>query len=266
MAQVSDDSALLVIIDEVIAQNAAVVDQIKSGKPNALGFLVGQAMKKSAGRANPKKLNELITRRISMFKKKWIVGVVVAFSLCVASVGISKAAARGAGDLYAKVELFSYALTTIQSEYVDQKSPQDLIYGALKGMLSSLDPHSQFMDPDEYKDLKIETQGKFGGLGIEITIKDNLLTVIAPIEDTPAWRAGIKAGDRIVKIGKDLTRDMSLDDAVKKLHGNPGTRVVITILRESEDLIRIFPLSVKLSMCRTLKTRISWKTILLMYA
>ena len=104
-------------------------------------------------------------------------------------------------------------------------------------------PHSQFMDPDEYKDLKTETQGKFGGLGIEITIKDNLLTVIAPIEDTPAWRAGIKAGDRIVKIGKDVTRDMSLDDAVKKLHGNPGTKVVITILRESEDLIQDFPIT-----------------------
>ena len=84
-------------------------------------------------------------------------------------------------------------LTTIQSEYVDEKSPQDLIYGALRGMLSSLDPHSQFMDPDEYKDLKTETEGKFGGLGIEISMKDNLLTVIAPVEDSPAWRAGIKA-------------------------------------------------------------------------
>lgn len=177
-----------------------------------------------------------------MFKKKWVGGIVLVFSLCVAIIGISQVTARGASDLYAKVELFSYALTTIQSEYVDQKSPQDLIYGALKGMLSSLDPHSQFMDPDEYKDLKIETQGKFGGLGIEITIKDDLLTVIAPIEDTPAWRAGIKAGDRIVKIGKEVTRDMSLDDAVKKLHGNPGTRVVITILRESEDLIKDIPI------------------------
>jgi carboxyl-terminal processing protease len=90
------------------------------------------------------------------------------------------------------------------------------------------------------KILKTETEGKFGGLGIEITIKDDLLTVIAPIEDSPAWRAGIKAGDRIVKINKDLTRDMSLDDAVKKLRGRSGNTGEITILRESEDVIRDF--------------------------
>jgi carboxyl-terminal processing protease len=96
------------------------------------------------------------------------------------------------------------------------------------------------MDPDEYKDLKTETAGKFGGLGVEITLKDNLLTVIAPLEDSPAWRAGIKAGDRIVKIDHDVTRDMSLDDAVKKMRGNPGTKVSITILREKDDLVKDF--------------------------
>ena len=101
-----------------------------------------------------------------MSKKKLAWGIVLSALLCVSTLGITQVAARAANDLYSKVELFSYALTTIQSEYVDQKSPQDLIYGALKGMLSSLDPHSQFMDPDEYKDLKTETQGKFGGLGI----------------------------------------------------------------------------------------------------
>ncbi|MBF0489884.1 MAG: S41 family peptidase [Candidatus Omnitrophica bacterium] len=143
-------------------------------------------------------------------------------------------------DLYGKVELFSYALTTIQSEYVDEKTPKDLIYGSLKGLLSSLDPHSQFLDPDDYNDLKTETAGKFGGLGVEITMKDGLLTIITPVEDTPAWKAGIKAGDRIVKIEKKVTRDMTLDDAVKLLRGDPGTTIHITILRESDVLIKEF--------------------------
>jgi carboxyl-terminal processing protease len=173
-------------------------------------------------------------------KKMLVLGFAVLALLGVSTVGISQVTAQNKKDLYSQVELFSYALTTVQSEYVDEKSPQDLIYGALRGMLSSLDPHSQFMDPDEYKDLKTETEGKFGGLGIEISIKDSLLTVIAPVEDSPAWRAGIKAGDRIVKIGHDVTRDMSLDDAVKKLRGDPGTKVEITILRESDNLVKDF--------------------------
>ena len=175
-----------------------------------------------------------------MSKKTFIWGFVL-IALCGAtSIGITQGTGQSKKDLYSQIEIFSYALTTIQSEYVDEKSPHDLIYGALRGMLSSLDPHSQFMDPDEYKDLKTETEGKFGGLGIEISLKDNLLTVIAPVEDSPAWRAGIKAGDRIVKIGHEVTRDMSLDDAVKKLRGEPGTKVAITILRESEDLVKDF--------------------------
>ena len=175
-----------------------------------------------------------------MSKKTFITGLVLVVLLGLSGVGLSQVTSKNKKDLYSQVELFSYALTTIQSEYVDEKTPQDLIYGALRGMLSSLDPHSQFMDPDEYKDLKTETEGKFGGLGIEISIKDSLLTVISPVEDSPAWRAGIKPGDRIVKIGKDVTHDMTLDDAVKKLRGEPGTKVTITILRESNDLIQDF--------------------------
>lgn len=143
-------------------------------------------------------------------------------------------------DLYSQIELFSYALTTVQSEYVDEKTPQDLIYGSLKGMLGSLDPHSQFLDPEEYAELKTETEGKFGGLGIEISIRDGLLTVIAPIEDSPAWKVGIKAGDRIVRIEKELTKDLSLTDAVKRLRGDPGTEVNVTILREDEYKIHQF--------------------------
>ena len=186
-----------------------------------------------------------------MVKKRFAAGLVMVFLFSAATLTLSQAvkvaeppkAVQGKEDLYSKVELFSYALTTIQSEYVDEKTPEDLIYGSLKGMLSSLDPHSQFLDPQDYKDLKTETQGKFGGLGIEITIKDSLLTIITPIDDTPAWRVGLKPGDRIVKIEKDLTRDMTLNDAVKKLRGDPGTDVHITILRESENLIKDFTIT-----------------------
>jgi len=143
-------------------------------------------------------------------------------------------------ELFRQVELLSDTLSIIQSDYVDEVKSQDMIYGALKGMLSSLDPHSQFMDPDTYNELKVDTEGKFGGLGIEITIKDSMLTVVTPIEDTPAWQAGIKANDRIVKINNELTRDMTLTDAVKKLRGKAGESVNITVLRESEKKLLEF--------------------------
>ena len=146
-------------------------------------------------------------------------------------------------DLYSQIELYSYTLTTIQADYVEEMQPKDLIYGSLKGMLATLDPHSQFLDPEEYKELKTETEGKFGGLGIEISIRDGLLTIITPIEDTPAWKAGIKAGDRIVKIEDELTKDITLSDAVKKLRGKPGTDITITVLREEEFKILEFKIT-----------------------
>ncbi|MFA6379329.1 MAG: S41 family peptidase, partial [Candidatus Omnitrophota bacterium] len=142
-----------------------------------------------------------------------------------------------ADDLYSQIELFSYALTTVQAAYVEEPSAKDLIYGSLKGMLGSLDPHSQFLSPEDFKDLKSETEGKFGGLGIEISIRDNLLTVISPIEDTPAWKAGIKPLDKIVKIDTESTKDITLSEAVKKLRGDPGSKVTLTIFRESEGKI-----------------------------
>lgn len=120
-----------------------------------------------------------------MMRKKIIFvlisGLVVLAFISLAISGIEK---KKKDDLYQQVELFSDSLAIIQAEYVDEASPKDLIYGALKGMLSSLDPHSQFMDPDTYNELKVDTEGKFGGIGIEITIKDGLLTVVTPIEDT----------------------------------------------------------------------------------
>ncbi len=154
-----------------------------------------------------------------------------------------KTAREKKDDLYNQIELFSYALTTVQSEYTEEPKSKDLIYGALKGLLSSLDSHSQFLDPDDYKELKTETEGKFGGLGIEIAIRDGLLTVITPIEDTPAWKIGIKAGDKIVKIENEITKDMSLSDAVKQLRGKPGTQIKITVLREDEFKLHDFTIT-----------------------
>jgi len=169
-----------------------------------------------------------------MLKKFIICGSALLMLCAVGTHAFSQNTEDPARDLYSQVELFSYTLTTIQSEYVDEKTPKELIYGSLRGMLSSLDPHSQFLDEEEYQDLKTETEGRFGGLGIEITIKDGLLTVVSPIEDTPAWEVGMKAGDRIVEIEGELTRDLTLSEAVKRLRGEPGTKVNLTVLREEE--------------------------------
>jgi carboxyl-terminal processing protease len=176
---------------------------------------------------------------------KKLLTFIISFCLFISitSVAISQMDKETKDDLYSQIELFSYALTTIQADYVDKLPPKDLIYGSLKGMLSSLDPHSQFLDPEEYKELKTETRGKFGGLGIEISIRDGLLTIITPVEDTPAWREGIKPGDRIVKIEEEVTRNITLSEAVKKLRGKPGTDINITVLRESESKILEFTIT-----------------------
>ena len=175
-----------------------------------------------------------------MHKRATLILILVLIVFGIYSFVSSAAEKKKKDDLYRQVELFSDTLAIIQSEYVEEVEPKNLIYGALKGMLSSLDPHSQFLDPDAYNELKADTEGKFGGLGIEITLKDGLLTIITPIEGTPAWKAGLKTNDRIVKINNQLTRDMTLTDAVKILRGKPGEAVNITILRESEKKILEF--------------------------
>ncbi len=178
-----------------------------------------------------------------MRKKIFIGFLLIVLVFSVARMAFSDSKKKNNDGLYKQVELFSDTLAIIQKEYVDETKPKDLIYGSLKGMLASLDPHSQFMDPDTYNELKVDTEGKFGGLGIEITIKDGLLTIITPIEDTPAWKAGIKAGDHIVKINDLLTREMALTDAVKKMRGKPGEIVNLTILRDSENKLLDFKIT-----------------------
>ena len=135
-------------------------------------------------------------------------------------------------DIYEQLRLFSQVLELVQRSYVKEVDPQELIYGAIQGMLQNLDPHSSFLKPDDYKELQIETKGSFTGIGIEITIRDGILTVVAPIEGTPAWKAGLKPGDKIIKINGKPTKGMSLIEAVKLLRGPKGTKVTISILRE----------------------------------
>jgi carboxyl-terminal processing protease len=150
--------------------------------------------------------------------------------------------ATAAGTDYESIELFTDVLAIVKKSYVEDVDTKKLIYGAINGMLASLDPHSSFMPPETYKELKIDTKGEFGGLGIEISIKDGMLTVISPIEDTPAYRAGIKSGDQILKIDDRFTKDLSIMDAVKRMRGTKGSKVVLTIMREGFERPKEFPL------------------------
>ena len=146
-------------------------------------------------------------------------------------------------DLYSQVELFSDAISSIRNDYVEEVDSKKMVYGALHGMLSSLDDFSSFMDPDEYKEVSAEAKGEFGGIGIEITSKDGIITIIAPIAGTPADNAGIKPGDKIVRINGKSTKDMTLNDAVKIMRGDPGTQLTLTIWREKEE--KVLEISIK---------------------
>lgn len=146
-------------------------------------------------------------------------------------------------DAYEQLKVFTEVLSYVEANYVEEVEPEKLIYGAIRGMLRTLDPHSSFMPPDVYKEMQVETEGRFGGLGIEITIRDDILTVVSPIEGTPAFRAGILSGDQIIKVDGESTKDMSLIDAVKKLRGLEGTSVTISIMREGFTEPRDFTLS-----------------------
>lgn len=138
-------------------------------------------------------------------------------------------------ETYKYIGVFSKVLSLVRSNYVREVKTKDLIYGALRGMMETLDPHSQFMDPETYKEMQIETEGKFEGLGISVWIRDGQLIVVSPIEGTPAYEAGIQAGDRIMEIDGESTKDITLQDAVKKMRGPKGTSVTLTIGRGGVD-------------------------------
>jgi carboxyl-terminal processing protease len=135
-------------------------------------------------------------------------------------------------DSYEDLKIFTEVLSYVEANYVDEVEPEKLVQGAIRGMLRTLDAHSSYMPRDVYREMQVETEGQFGGLGIEITIRDEILTVVSPIEGTPAFRAGIQAGDKIVTVEGESTKDMSLIEAVKLLRGPIDTSVTIGVFRE----------------------------------
>ena len=170
-----------------------------------------------------------------MKKKRFILTWIIILTVALGGVFIGRlsiGSMRAEGEGYEYLKVFTEVISLVKKNYVEEVKIKDLIYGAIKGMLNSLDPHSAFMPPEAYKDMQLETKGEFGGIGIQIGVKEGVLTVIAPIEDTPAYNAGIKAGDKIIKVNGESTRDMGLYDAVSKMRGQKGTSVSITIMRE----------------------------------
>jgi carboxyl-terminal processing protease len=157
---------------------------------------------------------------------------------------------------YQRIKTFAESLSLVKKNYVEEVEEKNLVYGAIKGMLNSLDPHSAFMPPEAFKELKVDTKGEFGGLGIQIGIKNKVLTIIAPIEDTPAHEAGVKAGDMIIKIEGKSTKDITLYEAVSKLRGRRGTKVTITIAREGLDKPKDFTITRDIIKLKSVKSRV----------
>ncbi len=143
-------------------------------------------------------------------------------------------------NTYRQLELFARVLSYVQNNYVEPVDESQLVHGAIKGMLDTLDPHTVFMPPDMFKEMKIDTAGEFGGIGLEITRRNDSIVVVAPVDDTPSKRAGIKTGDLVLKIDDEPTRNMDLTRAKQKMHGPAGKKVLLTIMREGFTAPREF--------------------------
>ncbi len=160
-----------------------------------------------------------------------VVGVMVSLNYSAIADKDSEPVAASALPI-TELRTFSEVFGRIKTDYVEPVSDKELLTGAINGMLSSLDPHSAYLNAEDFKDLQVSTQGEFGGLGIEVGMEDGLVKVVSPIEDTPAYEAGIKTGDLIIKLDDTLVKGLTLNDAVKHMRGKPGSKIVLTIVRK----------------------------------
>lgn len=177
---------------------------------------------------------EVMFKNLTTREKYFLSLCAFLFTLLLTGGGIRNVTASSESkDIFEELEVFTDVLAIVQSDYVDKPESKQLVKGAIKGMLATLDPHSSYLDPDSYGELETQTKGEFGGLGIEITIKDGLIVVVSPMEDSPAAKAGVQSGDAIVKIEGEFTKDYSLSDVANKLRGKKGTIVNISVQRQN---------------------------------
>ena len=188
---------------------------------------------------------------------KWLIicASVAALSAAVIGLTLRQHRQKPAVQEQNQLKLLKDVIAIVKKNYVDEVDTKKLLTGAVEGMLATLDPHSAFMTPEPYKEMRISMSGSFGGLGIEINIRDEKLTVISPIEDTPAFRAGIKANDYIWKIGDKLTKGMTITQAVNLMRGPKGTKVTLSIIREGQTTPLVFHLIRDIINTKSLKAR-----------
>ncbi len=197
----------------------------------------------------------------------WVSGLIMCGAL-VLGLMIGKGVEKTgyASESYEELKIFAEVLTQVKKHYVEEVQTNDLVYGAVRGMLKTLDPHSAYMTPEMYKEMKVETKGEFEGLGIQIGIKDHHVTVIAPIEGTPAHAAGVESGDVILKVDETPTKDLTLMEAVQRMRGPKGTAVTLTVEREGASDTLSFTLirdtiKIRSVRSRTLDDRIGYVRI-----
>ena len=180
-------------------------------------------------------------KKISIYNINYKINIFLAFflvfNICLIEQNLARAENRQ--ETYKQLNLFGDVFQRVQEQYVEEVTDKKLIESAISGMLQSLDPHSSYLSPESYKDMQVKTKGKFGGLGIEITMEDGVVKVVSPIDDTPAANAGMKSGDLIIGINGESIRGLSINDAVSQLRGPVGSKVVITVVRDKKDPFEI---------------------------
>lgn len=180
----------------------------------------------------------------------------VSVSLTSSVLAEKKSSAESTGLPLNELRNFSDIFARIKTDYVEDVDDKTLLENAIRGMLTGLDPHSTYLNPDEYKELKIGTTGKFGGLGIQVGMEDGFVKVISPIDDTPAYRAGLEAGDLIIRLNEKSVKGMTLNDAVKIMRGDPGTDIQLTVIREGADKPLPFTVTRDIISVKSVKSRI----------